>query len=256
VQDNNGCSGTSSTIHVSVYPLPNPVITFDGPLEFCHGEDVVLGLETTYASYLWTSGSTTPTIAVTESGEYGVIVLDQNGCIDSSLVVNPVTVTVWLPVPTIIETGDTLTCMPAFTSYQWYENDTLVTVPGFNSQVLIAQSSGNYTVVVTDDHGCTGESAIIEHSATGIEDYALNASINIYPNPTHSVFTFTATFEGYENVRLELTNALGQLIIPVEDVRDVMTIKRDYNLNHLPDGIYVLMIRTEKGNVARRIVKY
>jgi len=255
VVDINSCSGTSDTVHVTVYPIPNPVIQADGPLQFCHGEDVILSLTEGFASYLWTSGSTTPEITVEESGQYGVIVMDMNGCIDSSLVANPVTVTVWQPIPVISESGDTLTCSPAFSTYQWYENDTLVTIPGYNSQQLITQSSGNYTVVVTDNHGCEGISNIVEHSQTGIEDLDLNATISIYPNPTSGVFTFDAVFEKQEDIRLELTNALGQLIIPVEDIDNVQTLKRDYNLNHLPDGVYVLMIRTNKGTLARRIVK-
>ncbi|MCG3167509.1 MAG: hypothetical protein POELPBGB_03301 [Bacteroidia bacterium] len=255
VTGSNGCSGTSPVVTVEVFPVPNPQIQADGPLQFCDGEDVVLSVLGNYASYLWTSGSTTPTILVTESGQYGVIVMDMNGCVDSSQVVNPVTVTVWDPQPFIVESGDTLTCTPAFATYQWYENDTMVTVPGFNQQILITQSSGNYTVVVTDANGCTGESNIIEHSQTSIHDVTLNAMIDIYPNPTNSVFTFNAQFEGYENLRLELTNTLGQLIIPVEDVKDVMTVKRDYNLNHLPDGMYMLTVRTEKGSVTKRIIK-
>jgi hypothetical protein len=255
VTGSNGCSGTSPTVTVEVFPVPNPQIQADGPLQFCDGDDVVLSVLGTYASYLWTSGSTTPEILVTETGQYGVIVMDMNGCVDSSQVVNPVNVTVWDPQPFIVESGDTLTCTPAFATYQWYENDTMVTVPGFNSQILITQSSGNYTVVVTDANGCVGESNIIEHSQTSIHDVTLNAMIDIYPNPTNSVFTFNAQFEGYENLRLELTNTLGQLIIPVEDVKDVMTVKRDYNLNHLPDGIYMLTIRTEKGSITKRIVK-
>jgi hypothetical protein len=255
VQDANNCPGTSGTVHVTIYPLPTPVIQASGPLQFCDGDEVTLSVQGSYASYLWTSGSTTPQILVTEDGQYGVIVLDMNGCIDSSLVVNPVTVTVWDPQPTISVTGNTFTCSPSFSTYQWYENDTMVTVPGFDSQVLIAQSSGNYTVVVTDANGCTGESNIIEHSMVGMDDVTINANISIYPNPTNSVFTFNASFDGYENLRLELTNALGQLIIPVEDVKDVMTVKRDYNLNHLPDGMYMLTIRTDKGSVTKRIVK-
>ncbi len=255
VTASNGCSGSSAPVTVQVFPVPNPQIQADGPLQFCDGGDVVLSLLGNYASYLWTSGSTTPTILVTESGQYGVIVMDMNGCVDSSQVVNPVNVTVWDPQPFIVESGDTLTCTPAFATYQWYQNDTMVTVPGFNQQILITQSSGNYTVVVTDDNGCTGESNIIEHSQSSIEDLALNAIISIYPNPTNSVFTFNVQFEGYENLRLELTNTLGQLIIPVEDVKDVMTVKRDYNLNHLPDGMYMLTLRTDKGSVTKRIVK-
>jgi len=255
VQDANGCNGTTADVNITVYSVTTPVILANGPLQFCDTDSVLLTVLGTYASYLWTSGSTTPAILVTEGGQYGVTVMDFNGCIDSSQVVNPVTVTVWDPQPFILESGDSLTCTPAFAAYQWYQNDTMVTVAGATSQILVTQSSGNYTVVVTDINGCTGESNIIEHSQTGIEDLALNGTISIYPNPTNSVFTFYALFTGYENLRLELTNALGQLIIPVEDVKDVMTVKRDYNLNHLPDGMYMLTIRTDNGSVTKRIIK-
>ncbi|MGE0636401.1 MAG: T9SS type A sorting domain-containing protein [Bacteroidia bacterium] len=253
VQDQNSCPGTSDTIEVTVFDVTTPVIQADGPLQFCAGDQVILSVQGSYASYLWTSGSTTPEILVTENGQYGVTVMDLNGCIDSSQTVNPVTVTVWDPLAFILESGDSLTCTPAFAGYQWYLNDTLI--PGANSQVHVAQESGNYSVEVTDDHGCTGGSNIIEHSMVGIQDVAIDASISIYPNPTRGVFTFNALFSGYENLRIELTNALGQLIIPVEDVKDVMTVKRDYNLNHLPDGMYMLTIRTEKGSVTKRIIK-
>jgi hypothetical protein len=253
VEDANGCTGTTDTVEVIVYPIPNPVLQANGPLQFCQGDSVVLSVLGSYASYLWTSGSTTPEIFVTENGQYGVTVMDLNGCIDSSLVVNPVTVTVWNPQPSILESGDSLICTPAFSSYQWYFNNTLIA--GANGQVHVALESGNYSVEATDNNGCTGESALIEHSMVGINDIAINANISIYPNPTSGVFTFNALFDGYENLRLELTNALGQLIIPVEDVKDVMTVKRDYNLNHLPDGMYMLTIRTDKGSVTKRIVK-
>lgn len=249
----NGCSSTTADVTVTVFSVQNPAIQADGPLQFCYGDSVHLSVNGAWASYLWTSGSTTPFITVTETGQYGVTVLDMNGCLDSSLVVNPVTVTVWQPQPFIVESGDTLTCTPVFQSYQWYLNGN--SIAGANSQVYITQESGNYSVVVTDNHNCTGTSNIVEHSQTGIEDHELNADISIYPNPTHGVFTFNAVFDRHENVRLELTNALGQLIIPVEDVKDVMNIKRDYNLNHLPDGVYILLIRTDKGQIAKRIVK-
>ena len=253
VQDQNSCPGTSDTIDVTVFDVTTPVIQASGPLQFCDGDSVILSVLGSYASYLWTSGSTTPEILVTENGQYGVTVMDLNGCIDSSQTVNPVTVNVWSPLGFILESGDSLTCTPAFAGYQWYLNGNLL--PGADAQVYIAQESGNYSVVVTDDHGCEGGSNIIEHSMVGIQDVAIDANISIYPNPTRGVFTFSALFSGYENLRLELTNALGQLIIPVEDVKDVMTVKRDYNLNHLPDGMYMLTVRTDKGSVTKRIIK-
>jgi hypothetical protein len=84
VTDTNGCTGISNEICVTVHPTPEPVITADGPPEFCEGECITLSLDQPYACTLWNSGSNTATIPVCYTGEYSVMVCDNNGCTGSS----------------------------------------------------------------------------------------------------------------------------------------------------------------------------
>lgn len=253
VTGSNGCQNVSPNVNVIVHQLPNPTITADGPTEFCYGGSVVLDVGSGYASYLWSSGSPTQSITVTETGDYSVVVIDGNGCLDSSLNVNPVTVTVWDPQPTIQVVGNTFTCAPAFASYQWYLNNAMI--PGATQQTFIAPQSGNYHVVVNDDNGCEGESQVIEHTWVGIGDVANSYSMELFPNPTNSVFNMKLEFAENTDVRIQLSDLLGQLIIPVEDVPNVRTVNRKYNLNHLPNGIYVMQVVTTNGSIVKRIIK-
>jgi hypothetical protein len=52
-------------------------------LEVRCAEGLQLNLDTTYSSYLWSTGDTTSSINITSSGEYSVTVVSQNGCVAS-----------------------------------------------------------------------------------------------------------------------------------------------------------------------------
>ena len=85
VAGNSGCQSVPSVpLIVTVNTLPPvPVITADGPTTFCDGEDVILTAGTASA-YLWSDGSVSSGITVTESGIFTVIVADPNGCQSAS----------------------------------------------------------------------------------------------------------------------------------------------------------------------------
>ncbi len=64
------------------------------------------------------------------------------------------------PAPPIIDNGlfgftcsASLTASGSFNAYQWYLNGSIIS--GANTNTLTAQQNGNYTVVATDQHGCT-----------------------------------------------------------------------------------------------------
>jgi len=82
------CSGStatsnSATLTVNAIP-PQPVITTDGTVMLCAGEDVVLTAPES-ASYLWSTGATTRSITVTTAGNYTVRVTNAAGCQSVSL---------------------------------------------------------------------------------------------------------------------------------------------------------------------------
>jgi len=71
------CSATSYSEHVTEYPLPNPVISFDG---------VTLSTQNHFVTYQWyrdmspIAGAVGSSIIPTDTGSYEVRVTDSNGC--------------------------------------------------------------------------------------------------------------------------------------------------------------------------------
>lgn len=168
----NGCSGTSAPLAVTVNPIPNPQITAGGPTTFCAGGNVVLSA-TGGTTYLWSTGETTSSITVTQSGTYSVIA-SNNGCNSASantiVTVNPI------PQPTISANGPItfcaggsveLTSSPA-ASYLWSNNPT--------TSAITVTTSGNYSVTVMDGNGCAGTSPATTVTVNSIPVPAISAS--------------------------------------------------------------------------------
>ena len=157
VTNEDGCVGTSVPVNTVRYDLPIAIITPDGPTEFCEGESVVLS-SNAWDQYLWApNGEFTQSIAVSTTGTYTVSVIDENGCEGTSLpidvVVNP------NPEPTITADGPLEFCdvdsvtltASASESYLWSPN-------GEVSQSITVNTTGSYSVTVTDENGCSGTS--------------------------------------------------------------------------------------------------
>jgi len=153
----NNCSTVSDPVDVVVNPLPTPSITADGPTTFCDGGSVTL-TASAGASYLWSTGETTQSIVVTTTGSYNVTVTDANGC--SNITSNEAVFVLTNPTATVTASGPTsfcqggqveLTCSPnAF--YLWNTGETL--------QTITVDSTGSYTVTVTDMFGCIGTGTV------------------------------------------------------------------------------------------------
>lgn len=71
VDEGNGCFATSLPLLVTVDPVETPAISATGDTLFCQGGSVEL-IATEAAAYTWSNGATTPSISVTETGDYSV----------------------------------------------------------------------------------------------------------------------------------------------------------------------------------------
>jgi gliding motility-associated-like protein len=157
----NSCGSVqSSDATVTINPLPAPpVITPLGQTTFCSGGSLILSSNIANG-ITWSTGETTQTITVTQSGIYSVNFNDGNSCSSSSL---PITVTVQNP-PTATNLGgpftqcggsvtlDALNAGPG-TLYLWNNNAT--------SQVLTVQQSGTYFVTIANTCGTVQSSAAV-----------------------------------------------------------------------------------------------
>jgi hypothetical protein len=83
VTDSVGCHGLSDSVAVTIHPAPVPTIATIGSSKFCSGDSVVLEASEGFVNYRWSTGETTRSIIVKESGSYTVDVVDSNGCVGS-----------------------------------------------------------------------------------------------------------------------------------------------------------------------------
>lgn len=93
--EQNGCKIRDT---ISVSASPRPVVTLGADTVICKYSPVVLRtLSSNYDSYLWSTGETTPTIFVNQTGKY-LVTVTKNGCEASdSILVKPGDCDVYIP---------------------------------------------------------------------------------------------------------------------------------------------------------------
>jgi hypothetical protein len=161
VTDVHNCIAQAST-QATIYPLPTVNIT--GTTSFCQGSVSPVSATAGFASYHWSSGSTTASLTAQQSGNYTVTATDAHGCSATASV--GVTVN---PQPTVSISGPASFCQGSAlpltatggATYHWSD--------GSSGSSFTPMQSGNYTVTATSANGCTNT------ATTTVEVYPLPA---------------------------------------------------------------------------------
>lgn len=149
-----GCT-SSSTYNVTVLPsAPAPALT---PVSYlCQNGTMTLDVGSSYVSYAWSNGNTTSAVSTMEPGTFSVTVTDNYGCTGTA---TQLVSAAPAPDPEVAGSlslcnggSTTLSVSGSFSSFAWSTGATTASVS--------VSSSGNYTVTVTSQYGCTGTSAV------------------------------------------------------------------------------------------------
>ena len=151
VQNRAGCQDTF-TYKVSFFPDQFPGV--QGPTTLCPGETMTWSLTEAYDRYQWSTGAVSPTIAISEVGEYWVSVVDDAGCVARDTVV----VTERTLAPPSILGKDTIcfgeeaviSTLEPFANYAWST--------GSQDEQILIDTTGLFELVVTDQRGCQASS--------------------------------------------------------------------------------------------------
>ncbi len=160
VTDTHNCTTTASTVITQPSAL-SAVITASINVNCNGGSDGSITVTpsggTVNYTYLWTGGGSTPTITNITSGTYYVTVTDANGCtaVTNTTIIQPSAILLTIPSITNVycfgaSTGQATAQVSGGTSpyiYSWSNGPTTPTNSGL--------SAGTYTIIVTDNHGCT-----------------------------------------------------------------------------------------------------
>jgi hypothetical protein len=196
-------------------------------------------------SYAWSDGQGNDEANNLVAGQYGVVVTDANGC--------SVNLNVTIDEPVIIDTAvtvmdQTLTASLDSASYQWYDCESGLEIPGATSQSYTATANGRYSVMITFE-GCSAMSECYDITTVGREELYGDASrLNVFPNPNNGRFFIASDVDGTFN----LVNGMGQII---QTVRVTSNNNFEIDLGHVATGVYYLIgADSDNRNVTKKII--
>lgn len=153
----------------------------------------------------WSTGDDTEDLTGIEDGVYTVTVTDATGCARTQTFtvaeIPPFTVT-------ITADGNTMTASSGYI-YQWYLDGELI--EGANEQTYTATTSGAYTVVITDEKGCSVSSEVYMLTV-GIKDHISLTDLSIFPNPADEALTITFDVAKPSDIYLQISDITGRVI--------------------------------------------
>jgi gliding motility-associated-like protein len=233
ITDTKGCTKTASTT------ITQPAVltaTSGGSALACTGMtngnvSVTPSGGTTPYSYLWSIGATTPSLSSLSAGSYSVVVTDARGCTVSktSLVTQPPPLSYFVTTQQslcgLANGGASVTAFGGTTPYHY-----LWTPGGQSSSSISNVFSGNYTVNVTDNNGCsvTTTAGISNVSGPSLNLSTLaqvtcfggnNGSASVIPVGGNGPFTYSwSPMGGTSALGSNLT--AGNYIVTVKDINN------------------------------------
>ena len=139
-------------------------------------------------TFLWSTSETASQISVDQTGEYSVIITDQNGCLAYDTVnVEPFAVNLNLESATICN-GDSvlLDAGPGYDFYSWSTGDT--------TQSIYASIQGEYDITA-------GYGSVVPNNFSlefdGVDDYVSLPGFNVAAENINGRSTLIAQFNGY-----------------------------------------------------------
>lgn len=191
VSQGTNCSSTSNGVAINILAAPNATISAGSSTDICLGESVIISaVDSPDLTYQWQiNGATIPganqsSYAASAAGEYNLVVTNASACSSTSDIIS-VSVSPQ-PEATITPNGPTTFCIGNTVllqatsgngyTYQWNQNGN--PLPGVVNSVFNVSASGSYTVVVTNQSGCSALSSAIQVNVAGTE-----AEISVDGNP-------------------------------------------------------------------------
>ena len=165
VARNEGCTdwiGESNIVTITIYEVPTVDVAITGGVNpTCSGSEVELtATSSTGTSFEWSTGETTSSIMVTESGQYCATTVSVDGCEATAcidIIVNPTP-----DVEVEVTAGSNPLCpgneveltavSQTAVGYEWSTTDT--------TSSIVVEIAGTYIVEVTDVNGCTASASI------------------------------------------------------------------------------------------------
>jgi len=252
---------TLAELNPNIPPCPNstPVAAFSGPNHICPGTCTdFTNLSSNGVSFIWSFPGGNPAVSTDANptgicyntpGNYSVTLIANGVNGSDTLTLNNYITVYPFPAPQgITQIGDTLFANQGATSYQWFQDGTLI--PGATDYYYVATMSGNYNVVATDENDCEVEAAVFDVVAGLASIPAPKTILNIYPNPVGDEMFVQANYMKGNTVDVSIYDMLGTNVMNVFS-------RNPFRLNvaDLPSGVYYIQLTSGNDSYRSKFVK-
>ncbi len=253
-----GCTGRDT---LTVDTLPNPVIALGADTTICPGDSLVLSTGSGFANYNWSNLLTTPSITVTQQGDYWVEVTDANGCLGSDTfrldllpaapVANGVVALDSCPVIFFADSS-----VGTGTTWFWDFGDSNTSNSQHPSHNYTTIGNGTYPVTLITGNSCGFDTSVFPVTIACLVGVAsgLEMDLTVWPNPNQGVFHLRGDLPYAGEVVLEVIDVQGRTIYHRELGLIQYTLDETVQLGEISSGTYFLRVSLGNDLFERRIV--
>jgi len=225
----------------------------------CFGEkDGSISLELTggtgQLSIVWEDDSLDKTLSDLAAGTYSAVVTDENGCITTNVftVNEPSEI-----VETAVNITDTAqnqdTGSITFNAEGGTGDLTYTWSNGATGNTIEGLASGDYTVEVTDENGCTKTfGPFTVKKVSGVRDIDEIERFTISPNPSTGIVNLNIEFSEYLDAKLVIKDVTGRKLIENNLINKKYDLR--YDLSNYNPGLYLFSIVSEKGSQVKKLI--
>ena len=141
-------------------------------------------------------------------------------------------------------------------SYSWSTGDNTQQVT-LDTNTLGGNGTYNIFVTVTDTiSGCQSIDTIVVNytTCTGINALANNVNVNVYPNPNNGQFTLNVNTSDVNELSIRVVNIQGQEVYNRNNFENLNTVNEKIDLSNNANGIYFVIVTTDKGIVTHKMI--
>jgi len=247
--DIGDCPVRSTSVSISVIPVPTLKIRPLGDFPVCNGDTMNLQLSASFgfSEYKWSTGETTRKITVTKPGKYSVIAKSKSGCDATAEFIVEIYEKPDKPVITRLSGTELLSSEAD--AYQWYlDNNELA---GETNRSLIIKQLGIYNVQVFNEFECSNISDPLE-IVTDVAENSIN-NFSIYPNPTNGKLTLDFGTRAFNGAKIIITDLLGKEVY--RSTISGMNKRLDIDFGKQSAGIYLITVSTPDGVIVKKVIK-
>ena len=263
--------------YIILDPLPLEVNLGEDRV-LCIGQELVLNatVDNTDAIYNWTSdngfSSSESSVTINESGNYSVVVSNQNGCAATGSIFVDVTddeINAEFAVSSQVFVGESLIAVdisyPLPETQEWIlpEGATILKQDSDEAE-MVFNTPGEYEIgIMTRIGECfaqqTKKVLVTENEVLTEEDgqadpRKLIEDFIIYPNPSDGKFTADIVLSERGNISIKIFNFANNALMASKKDRGASSYSMPLDISGLPSGVYAVLLETPYGNSLRKVI--